>query len=142
MSFRLPVTIIGPALALGVSFAGCGRATSPTSTMAPRSVVAGTVSDTSGAAIAGASVTLRDSHAVPAPRAGRGAGPLALQHDVLVLTTDANGRYAFEPVFAGDYVVTGSADGYQSNLVPVTVVTTGEPNTVDTTTVDIPLTPL
>jgi hypothetical protein len=134
-----------PLLALAAAAAaGCGRADSPLTSapVAPLAVVTGAVRDTSGVAIAGATVTLEDTHGAPAPMAARRAAPLALQHGVLQQTTDAGGRYTFEPVPPGDYVLTGSAGGHRERVVPVTLVTEGDPNTPDTTAVDIELTPL
>lgn len=130
-------------LLLAAAFAGCGRADSPlTSTpVAPFAVVTGAVRDTSGAALAGASVTLQDTHGAPAPAAARRAAPLALRHGILQQTTDATGRYTFEPVPPGDYVLSASAGGHQSRIMPLTLETAGDPNTADTTRVDIELTP-
>jgi len=138
--FQLPFL----ALALG-ALAGCGRADSPVTgppAVAPKSVVAGTVRDTGGVVIAGATVTLRDTHVVPGPSAGRVASPAALAHDVLMLTSGADGSFAFEPLPAGDYVVSATASGYLASTRPVYVAPEGGPNDVDTTHVDIPLTPL
>lgn len=130
------------ALALIVAGQGCGRAAAPVAVppvVPPRSVVSGEVRATGGLAIAGATVTLSDLHVAPS---ARGAAPAALQHDVLMLTTDAAGRFAFEPIPAGDYVVRGMASGYYPVALPVTVEGGGAPNSVDTTRVTVSLAPL
>ena len=46
-----------------------------------------------------------------------------------------------EPVPPGDDAPTGSAAGHGMCIVPLTIVTEGDPNTVDTTVVNIELTP-
>lgn len=130
-------------LAAVAALAGCGRSASPVTSapVAPLAVVTGTVSDTSGAILAGAIVTLQDSHGAPAPAAARRAAALALRHGVLQTATDAQGRYAFEPVAAGDYLLTGSAAGHATRELPLAIVTEGDPNVPDTLTVDVVLTP-
>ncbi len=141
-SFRPARLVLLPIFVLALY--GCGRATSPVGAppmVVPKSAVTGTVADTNGAVIAGASVTLRDTHGVPAPAGARRPAPAAAQHDILIETTDANGGYMFEPVPAGDYIVSAEASGYVTGVVQITLVTLGAPNTVDTVTVDLALTP-
>jgi hypothetical protein len=127
-------------LLIAAAVGGCGRAASPTGVAPAKSVVTGTVSDTLGTAIAGATVTLRDGHVTPAPRAGRAAPPAALQHDVFTRTTDAAGRYAFEPVLAGEYFVTAEAGGYAATGIAFTIEA-GAAGAVDTTVMNIILWP-
>jgi len=145
MRFRLSDLLLPGTLALLISISGCGRTSSPAapgSQLTSRSVVAGTVSDTSGAIVAGAHLTLQDQHGVPAPRTARGASPLALQHGVLEADSDTSGHYAFEAAFAGDYVLAAAAAGFEDAFLPVTIPETNEPNVLDTMTVSVVLTPL
>lgn len=140
---RVPARRLLPPALIAAALAGCGRADSPLTSapVTPYAVVTGTVRDTTGATLAGAGVTLQDTHGAPVPAGVRHAAPLALQHGVLQQTTDAAGRYAFEPVPSGGYVLTGSAAGHETRIVPLTIVTEGDPNTVDTMVVHIELTP-
>ena len=106
-----------------------------------RSAVAGEVHDPSSAPIAGATVMLQDTH-VPAPGDARRPAPAAVAHDILVEQSDANGRFVFEPIPAGDYVVTASANGYETAILPVTVTVDGNGATTDTTVVDVQMMPV
>jgi hypothetical protein len=124
---------------------GCSRSAPPVTgppEVVPKVVVSGEVRDLAGALIEGAIVTLTDLHNVPAPAASRGATPAAVQHGVLLITTEADGRFLFEPIPAGEYIVRGTKTGFLPTLVEVTLVGDGEFNSIDTTVVDLPLTPL
>jgi Carboxypeptidase regulatory-like domain len=133
------------ALATILAVAGCSRRSTVINATIfwdpDRSAVAGEVRDPSSAPIAGATVTLQDTH-TPSPGDARRPAPATVAHDILVEQSDANGRFVFEPVPAGDYVVQASANGYEPATLPVTVIVDGDGATTDTTVVSVQLMPV
>ncbi len=84
--------------------------------------VEGTVLDTRGRPVAGASFTLRE----------RGTGTLALQEALLKARSDAQGRFRLPAVRAGEYVLAAHAEG-KASAQQVLRVTPGQASQVEIT---------
>lgn len=140
--------------AFALAPAGCGggrQLTGLTDDSATGMIVAGTVSDAPGAPVANVVVTLETvenglsatvRHAILAAAASPTAPPLSTKSvsaglDVRATTTDSRGRYAFQGVTTGDYLVGASTRNHLTGTHSFHVVASA----AETTYVDIALTP-
>ena len=98
--------------------------------------VTGAVTDTSGKPIAGASVEL-----LPAVQKLAPTNPIVPPIRVLFATTDTNGQYTISDVPTGSYMVSASADGYQTSMSAPFMVSQGN-NTAPTVALTVLPTPV